>query len=72
MENSEDFLLDLFKNQQSELETFLKDKFCIEELKFCCSKDTYGPECSPCKKENFTSICSNNGNCNVSLIIQQS
>jgi len=66
MENNEDLLLDFYKEKQSELTKFLDEKFCIETLKFCCSKDSYGPSCSPCKKGTFNLICSDNGVCNGS------
>ncbi len=68
LENHEDNLLDWFKNKQSQIESKLFEELCIENLKFCCSKETFGPECIQCPK-HFDKICSNNGECDVIFLL---
>ena len=42
----------------------LKQWLCVDELKVCCPKDHYGPDCKPCSiKSEDGKICSGNGKC---------
>lgn len=62
LEEQEENLLDWFKKKQKTLTTELFSDICIVRAKFCCPKNTFGPECNQCPQLNGNT-CSGNGNC---------
>lgn len=62
LEDQEENLLDWFKTKQKILVSQLFSDICVDQTKFCCPKDHFGPECRQCPQLNGQ-VCSGNGNC---------
>ncbi|KAH7725536.1 latent transforming growth factor beta binding protein 4 [Aphelenchoides avenae] len=50
-----------FKRQDTQPDLF--KFFCIEELRKCCAKDHWGPNCQPCPGAQKTAACFGRGEC---------
>jgi hypothetical protein len=64
LEDHEDYLLDLFKTHNKAFESILRKTFCIDVAKICCPAEHFGPDCTPCVKDQWNAVCSQNGRCN--------